>query len=42
MMLHVVLVLAPVLLIGPPAAADKTVDPAKFICNKWSPLLEAE
>ena len=41
-MLHVALVLAPVLLIGPPAAADKTVDPAKFICNKWSPLLEAE
>ena len=42
MMLHIVLVFAPALLIGPLAAADKTVDPAKFTCNKWSPLLEAE
>ena len=41
-MLHIVLVFAPALLLGPPAAADKTVDPAKFTCNKWSPLLEAE
>lgn len=41
-MLHIVLVFVPALLIGPLAAADKTVDPAKFTCNKWSPLLEAE